>query len=129
MPPTSTALLCCAAPIPSEGLPPEAKAALSLQEELKSELKTWEPLLYEQNGAAMLLRDELWRGRTVFEADFCLACDWVHGTQGRVPFIKRFSECDFCHGARNTREVRRRPAAAMYSSNCFPNFLIALNLA
>lgn len=80
------------------------------QEELKTQLKTWEPLLYEQNGAALLLRDEAWHTRTVFEKEFCLACDWVHGTQGRTPFIKHFSECDFCHGVRNTREVRPRPS-------------------
>lgn len=75
---------------------------------MKTQLKTWEPLLYGQNAVALLLRDEAWRLHTVFEEEFCLACDWVHGTQGRTPFIKQFSECDFCSGVRNTREVRKQ---------------------
>ena len=80
---------------------------LSLQDELKAKLQTWEPLLYEQNAVALVLRDATWREHAVFEKDYCLACDWVHGTQGAAAFIKRFSECDFCRGVRNTREVRQ----------------------
>ena len=80
-----------------------------VQADLKVQLKTWEPLLYEQNAAALLLQNDTWRQHTVFEAEACLACDWVHGTQGRTPFVKAFSECDFCSGVRNTREVRAVP--------------------
>jgi len=69
-------------------------------------MRTWEPLAYEQSAVALLLRRPAWAERALFEKDYCLACDWVHGTQGRAPFIKRFSECDFCRGVRNTREVR-----------------------
>ena len=71
-------------------------------------MRTWEPLMYEQNAVALLLRRPAWAERTLFEKDYCLACDWVHGLQGRAPFIKRFSECDFCRGVRNTREVGTR---------------------
>ena len=55
---------------------------------------------------ALLLRRPAWAERAHFEKDYCLACDWVHGLQGRAPFIKHFSECDFCRGVRSTREVR-----------------------
>ena len=81
-------------------------------------MRTWEPLAYEQNAVALLLRRPAWAERALFEKDYCLACDWVHGTQGRAPFIKRFSECDFCRGVRNTREVRICQPAAHARACC-----------
>lgn len=44
--------------------------------------------------------------RVGFEMEYCINCAWAHGLQGKLPFLKRFSECSFCTGFRNSREVR-----------------------
>ena len=122
----------------------------SAQAMLKRTLKTWEPLLFEQNAIAFLLQvglaflalfcvdtssnhfarsrhcscgmlliaqpfttpssvclqDPERLERVRFETEYCINCAWAHGLQGKLPFIKRFSECSFCTGFRNSREVR-----------------------
>lgn len=74
------------------------------QETLKQSLKTYEPLLHEQNAVALLLQDPERMEHVHFETEYCINCAWAHGLQGKLPFLKRFSECSFCNGFRNTRE-------------------------
>lgn len=69
-------------------------------------MKTWEPLLYEQNAVAHLLQTPERLAHVDFETEYCINCAWAHGLQGKLPFLKRFSECSFCTGFRNSREVR-----------------------
>jgi len=83
------------------------------QAELKTSLKTWEPLLYEQNAMVYLLRQPERLTRVAFESEYCINCAWAHGLQGKLPFLKRFSECSFCTGFRNSREVRSCLSSSM----------------
>lgn len=86
--------------------------AACVQETMKATLKTWEPLLYEQNAVALLLQSPANLQRTAFEGGYCINCPWAHGHLSKLPFLKRFSECSFCTGTRNSREVKSRPHAA-----------------
>ena len=79
---------------------------LTLQTALRTSMKTWEPLLYEQNAVAHLLQTPERLAHVDFETEYCINCAWAHGLQGKLPFLKRFSECSFCTGFRNSREVR-----------------------
>ena len=83
-------------------------------------MKTWEPLLYEQNAVAHLLQTPERLAHIDFETEYCINCAWAHGLQGKLPFLKRFSECSFCTGFRNSREVRSDCLHCRHMSRCWP---------
>lgn len=74
------------------------------QAEMRLKLKTWEPLLWEQNAVALLLQSPENQKHTAFEREYCINCPWAHSIAGKLAFMKRFSECSFCSGHRNSRE-------------------------